>query len=153
MQLPTGLPKSNTGSTNTDDGSVVSVVFDAMCADSQLSDQTQSAEATVLNFEVPLVANPYGLVRIEARGFMATVGEHSWTQAVIWVNGQRMSPRSNPSEFNENFYAAMCVDTRDKSALRVSVTLLAQRDLAVSSSSAQVTLDTLDFSVLNERRP
>ena len=148
MQLPIGLPQSGVSTTKTDDGSVISVVFDAMRADSQPSDQTQSAEATILNFEVPLVANSQSLVRIEARGFLATVGAHSWVHAVMWVNGRRMVPISNNGEISENFYAALCVDTAGQSALRVSLTLLAQRDLSLQESSSQIALDTLDFSLL-----
>jgi hypothetical protein len=148
MQTPTGLPVTGVRSTRTDDSSVLAVLFDDFKADSTPSDQTQSAEASVLNFEVPLAAGNKGLVRLEARGFIATVGPHSWVHVVVWVNGQRMVPISNAGEVSENFYAALCVDAAGQSALRVSVTLLAQRDLAVPGSSAQVALDTLDFSAL-----
>lgn len=148
MQLPTGLPTSAASSTRTSDGSILGIIFDKFKADSSPSDQTQSAEATVLNFEVPITPAGSGLVRIEARGFMATSGAHSWVQAVIWVNGQRMVPISNNGEKNENFYAALCVNATGQTKLRVSVTLLAQRDLALLGSDAQVVLDTLDFSAL-----
>jgi hypothetical protein len=148
MQLPTGLPASGFSSTRTSDGSVVSIVFDKFKANSDANDKTQSAEATILNFEVPVSPAGSGLVRVEARGFMATIGAHSWVHAVMWVNGQRMEPISNAGEVGENFYAALCVDATGQSALRVSVTLLAQRDLAVQGSSAQVALDVLDFSAL-----
>lgn len=103
MQLPIGLPATGVSSTRTSNGSVTAVIFDACQADSNSSDQTQAAEAAVLNFEVPLVAGGQGLVRVEARGFMATVGAHSWVQAVMWINGQRMVPISNNGEANENF--------------------------------------------------
>jgi hypothetical protein len=148
MQLPTGLPASGLSSTRTFDGSVVSIVFDIFKADSNTNDKTQSAEATILNFEVPVCPAGSGLVRVEARGFMATIGAHSWVQAVMWVNGQRMVPISNSGETNEKFYAALCVDATGQTKLRVSVTLLAQRDLALLGSDAQLVLDTLDFSAL-----
>jgi hypothetical protein len=149
MQRPTDMPATGVSSTRTDDGSVLAVLFDHFKADSSPGDQTQSAEASVLNFEVPLAASNRGLVRLEARGFMATIGPHSWVHALVWVNGQRMVPISNAGEVSENFYAALCVDATGQSALRVSVTLLAQRDLSVPGSSAQVVLDVLDFSALS----
>jgi hypothetical protein len=150
MQLPTGLSASGLSSTRTSDGSVVSIVFDKFKANSDTNDKTQSAEATILNFEVPVSPGGSGLVRVEARGFMATIGAHSWVHAVMWVNGKRMVPISNNGETSENFYAALCVDAAGQTALRVSLTLLAQRDVALPRSSAQVVLDVLDFSVLEK---
>ena len=124
----------------------MSIIFEKFRADSAPSDQTQSAESALLNFDVPLAAGSKGMVRVEARGYLATVGAHSWAHAVIWVNGQRMMPISNSGEVSENLYAALYVDGAGQSALRVSVTLLAQRDLTLPESNAQITLDTLDFS-------
>jgi hypothetical protein len=148
LRFPTGLPVKGVHHTRTDDGSVLAVIFDSYKAESTTNDQTQSAEAAVLNFEVPLAPGSNGLVRVEAHGFMGTAGSHSWIHAVIWVNGQRMVPISNAGEVSENFYAALCVDVTGQSALRVSVTLLVQRDLAIPTSSAELVLDTLDFAVL-----
>lgn len=148
MQSPIGLPASSAGSALTGDGSVLSIIFDKFKADSNPNDKALAAEANVLNFEVPITPAGSGLVRVEARGFMATSGAHSWVHAVIWVNGQRVVPISNHGEINENFYAALCVDATGQTKLRVSVTLLAQRDLALLGSDAQVVLDTLDFSAL-----
>ena len=149
MQLPTGLPDRGVSSTRTDDGVAMSIIFDNFKVQSNPTDQTQSAESAVLNFEVPLAADSTGMVRVEARGFMATSGAHSWVHAVTWINGQRMEPISNSGESNENFYAALCVDATGQTQLRVSVTLLAQRDLALLGSESQVMLDTLDFTALS----
>ncbi len=148
LALPTGLADKGVSATRTDDGSVLAVIFNACKAESTPNDQTQSAEAAVLNFEVPLATGSNGLVRVEAHGFMGTAGSHSWVHAIMWVNGKRMVPISNNGDTSENFYAALCIDVAGQSALRISVTLLAQRDLAIPTSSAELVLDTLDFAVL-----
>lgn len=148
MGMPSLPAPCSQSATRTDDGSVVSVMLENCRALSLASDDTPAAESAVLNFEIPLVGSQAGLVRLEARGFIATVGVHSWAHAVIWVNGQRMTPVTNDGETSANFEAALYVDTTNQSALRVSVTLLTQRDLGISDSEAEITLDTLDFSAL-----
>lgn len=148
LKAPTGLPNADASSTYTNDGSVLSIIFNACKVESNPSDQTQAAEVKVLNFDVPVVASSNSLVRIEARGFMATEGPHSWVHGMIWVNGKRMMPIQNEKDVNQNFYTALTVKTQGVTALRVSITLLAQRDLAITQSDAQIVLDTLDFSVL-----
>lgn len=148
LKPPTDLPSTEAGNAYTNDGSVLSIIFDACKVESNPSDQTQAAEVKVLNFEVPVAAGSNAIVRIEARGFMAAQGPHSWVHGMLWVNGKRMVPIQNDGCVNQNFYAALSVKSQGVTALRVSITLLAQRDLAVVQSDAQLVLDTLDFSVL-----
>jgi hypothetical protein len=149
LQLPTGLPTEGVGTTRTSNGSVVSILFDACIAESSSRDRSLSAETFVLNFEVPVATGTKGHVRVEAHGFSASFGAHSWTYAVIWVNGRKMKPINSPADASENFYGALCVDIGGQAAIRVSVTLLAQRDLLSQSSAARIVLDTLDFEVLS----
>ena len=56
---------------------------------------------------------------------------------------------SNQANQNESWYAASLVNVQGKTELRVSVTLLAQRDMSEQSSAAQCVLDSLDFEAID----
>lgn len=149
MQRPTGLSTTVASSTQTEDGRVISVLFDDLKADSSIRDSTPSVESKVMNFVVPLTEGIQKSVRVQARGFRAVAGQHSWAHALVWINGQRMRiPSSQPNQ-DESWYAASLVNVQGKTELRVSVTLLAQRDMSELNSAAQCVLDSIDFEVID----
>ena len=148
LQLPSNFAVELWSSTRTDDGSAVSVLFNDFKADSNPSDNSQTAEVATVNFEIPVAAYDSKFVLIEARGFCVSTGPHSWARFIIWVNGQRIAQPQSDTIDDGSFYAAMRVNVTQKSVLRVSVTLLAQRDLFEANSTAQCGLDSLDFSAV-----
>lgn len=149
MQRPTGLPTTAASSTQTEDGRVVSVIFEDLKADSSIRDSAPSVESKVMNFAIPLAEGSQKFVRVHARGFRAVAGLHSWALALVWINGQRMRIPSNQASLSESWYAAALVNVQGKTELRVSVTLLAQRDMSEQSSAAQCALDSLDFEAID----
>lgn len=149
MQQPTGLPATAVSTTQTENGLVTSVLFDELKADSSTCDSTPTVESAVMNFVVPLTEGIQKFVRIEARGSRGIAGPHSWAHALVWVNGQRLRIPSNQANLTEPWYASSQLNVQGKTELRVSVTLLAQRDMSELNSAAQCVLDSLDFEVID----
>ena len=74
LQLPENFAAELGSTTRTDDGSVVSVVFNDFKADSNPVDNTQTAEVATVNFEIPVTAYDSKFVLVQARGFCLSTG-------------------------------------------------------------------------------
>lgn len=134
--------------TCTEDRTVFSLLFDNLVAQSQTDDNdaapaTQRAEGVVR-------CEGSGWVSVLVRGAVAVAGEHGYAHAFGWVNGRRI--RATPREPDEPFSAAVAAPVGADGQLRISLLLLAQRDLASSSSAALCAVDSIDISVLPARQ-
>jgi len=133
--------------TRTDDRTVFSLLFDNLVAQSQADDNdawpaTRRAEGVVQ-------CEGSGWVSVLVRGAIAVVGEHGYAHAFGWVNGRRL--RATPRLPDEPFSAAVAAPVAADGQLRISLLLLAQRDLASSSSGALCAVDSIDIGVLPVR--
>lgn len=135
--------------TRTDDGTQFSLLFDSLLADSQVSD-TDFTPA-VRRAEGVIQCDGSGWVSVLVRGRTIVVGEHGYAHVTGWVNGRRLRPA--PSGPDEPFSAATAAPVGPSGHLRISLLLLAQRDLAASDSGALCVVDSMDISVLLEREP
>ena len=134
--------------TRTEDGQVLSVLFDRLAAESQAHD-TDAA---------PQVGRAEGVVRCEGSGWVSVlvrgatfvVGEHGYAHAVGWANGRRLRATSDVP--GEPFAAAVTAPVGADGALRLSLLLLAQRDLAVAGAAAACWVDSIDIVVVPRPR-
>lgn len=148
FENPTKIPPTVDGLAITDNRQVLSVVFADLTARSDVADTARTVESAVLNIELPLQADRATVIRVEAKGAWLVEGDHSWVHAVIWVNGKRLALTEGESGDKDALYAVNRCAVQPGQPVRVSATLLAQRDLADAASHASVTLDALDFEIL-----
>lgn len=130
--------------TRTDDRTVFSLLFDNLVAQSQADDH-DAAPAT-RRAEGVVQCEGSGWVCVLVRGAVAVAGEHGYAHAFGWANGRRL--RATPRAADEPFSAAVAAPVGPDGQLRISLLLLAQRDLASSDSGALCAIDSIDISVL-----
>lgn len=154
VELPY-LPTRTVRGTITDDGQILSLLFDAANVISDGADTTACPVSRQLDLEIPCSGSGSALVRLEMSGARSNAGLHSWNHAFILVNGKRLPvPAAVGTNANggENWYGALTLAVHARCALRVSISLLAQRDLADNSSTAQIGLDSIDLQVIKQKQ-
>ncbi len=133
--------------TRTEDRMVFSLLFDNLVAQSQADDK--DVAPTTRRAEGVLQCVGTGWVTVLVRGAVAVEGEHGYAHAFGWVNGRRL--RATTSGPDEPFSATVTAHVGADGQLRVSLLLLAQRDLSSSSSGAMCAVDSIDISVMPAR--
>jgi hypothetical protein len=132
-------------SARTVDGGVLSIVFGRLTARS-LSDDADVAPQT-LRAEIVVHGRGSGWVSVEVRGAGLSDRPHGYAHATGWANGRRL--RLLTGSDGEPAAAAVSAPVGADGVLRVSLLLLAQRDLAVTPSAAQCWVDTIDVRVID----
>lgn len=141
-------PSLGAHSTRTDSGNVLSVLFDQLLANSQASDldsapQLQRAEGIVQ-------CEGQGWVSVLVRGSVIVAGAHGYAHLTGWANGRRLREAARVAD--EPFCEAVLAPVAADGQLRISLLLLAQRDLTSSDSGAMCVVDSVDIAVLPPQR-
>lgn len=129
--------------TRTEDGQVLSVLFDSLTSESQADDT--DAAPQVRRAEGLVRCEGGGWVSVQVRGATAVVGDHGYAHVVGWANGRRLRAASDVP--GEPFATAVTAPVGADGALRLSLLLLAQRDLAEADSAAACWVDSIDIEV------
>ncbi len=129
--------------TRTEDGQVLSVLFDRLASESQADDI--DATPQVRRAEGLVQCEGSGWVSVQVRGATAVVGDHGYAHAVGWANGRRLRAVSDVP--GEPFATAVTAPVGLNGVLRLSLLLLAQRDLAEAGSAAACWIDSIDIVV------
>jgi hypothetical protein len=129
--------------TRTEDGQVLSVLFDRLTAESQADDS--DAAPQVSRAEGVVRCEGTGWVSVQVRGATGVAGDHGYAYALGWANGRRL--RAASDAFGEPFAAAVTAPVGSDGLLRLSLLLLAQRDLAEAGSGAKCWVDSIDIAV------
>lgn len=130
--------------TRTVDGQVLSVLFDDLQVDSSESDV--DAAPQVCRAEGVLQCEGTGWVAVQVRGAALSVGTHGFAHALGWANGRRL--RAAPLAPGEPFAASVTAPVGSDGRLRLSLLLLAQRDLGLPDSAAACWVDSIDITVV-----
>jgi hypothetical protein len=130
--------------TRTDDGQLMSLLFDSLhvesaAADLDIAPQVKRAEGLVQ-------CEGQGWVSVQLRGAMLATGGHGYAHAMAWANRRRLRVAGGAP--NEPFSASVAAPVGSDGRLRLSLLLLAQRDLGSEASAAACWLDSLDIAVL-----
>lgn len=131
-------------STRTDDGQTLSVLFDHLHVESALADV--DAAPQVLRAEGVVHCEGSGWVSVEVRGTTVASDGHGYAHATGWANGRRLLPAAHAPD--EPFVTSVAAPIGADGRLRLSLLLLAQRDLESTNSSAACWVDTIDIMVL-----
>jgi len=134
--------------TRTDDGQVVSVLFDYLSVESSASDGDAIAQTVRANGTVRCEGT--GWVTVHARGAALVAGEQGYAHAMGWANGRRL--RLPAPATGEPISASVTAPVGADGLLRLSLLLLAQRDLTAPNSAAALWLDSLDIEVVPARQ-
>ena len=135
-------------STRTDDGQVLSVLFDHLEVESQAEDD--DAAPQVRRAEGTVQCQGAGWVSLEVRGNVTVVGSHGFAHVLGWVNGLRL--RSSTLGLDEPFSATVSAPVGANGRLRISLLLLAQRDLTAPATGAQSVVHSIDIRVIASRQ-
>lgn len=133
-------------STRTEDGQVLSVLFDRLQIESARHDTDAAPQA--LRAEGVVQCRGSGWVVVEVRGATAAAGGHAYAHATGWANGRRLAPA--PHAVDEPFVTSVTAPVASGGSLRLSLLLLAQRDLDSANSAAACWVDSIDITVLPE---
>lgn len=133
-----GLRGSHTG-----DGQVLSLLFDDLSVRSGADDI--DAAPQVRRAEGLVQCTGAGWVSVQLRGATAQAGDHGYAHATGWANGRRLRAAEGPVD--EPFTTAVLAPVGKDGKLRLSVLLLAQRDLLVAQSGAGCWVDSIDIAV------
>lgn len=131
-------------STRTDDGQVLSVLFDQLQIDSAQADV--DAVPQVRRAEGVVHCEGSGWVSVQVRGATAAAGGHGYAHVTGWANGRRLLPAAHAPD--EPFVTAVAAPVGRDGRLRLSLLLLAQRDLGSTDSAAACWVDSIDITVL-----
>lgn len=134
--------------TRTEDGQALSVLFDRLSAESQADDT--DAAPQVRRAEGVVNCKGSGWVSAQVRGATAVAGDHGYAHALGWANGRRL--RAASDAFGEPFSASVTAPVGPDGLLRLSLLLLAQRDLAEAGSGAACWVDSIDIVVTPDPR-
>lgn len=137
-------PHSGIHSTRTEDGQVLSVLFDRLQIESARDDADTAPQ--VLRAEVVIQCRGSGWVAVEVRGATAAAGGHGYAHATGWANGRRLVPAAHAPD--EPFVTSVAAPVAADGSLRLSLLLLAQRDLGSADSAAACWVDSIDIAVL-----
>ena len=135
--------------TRTDDGQVLSVLFyglqvESAAADIDAAPQVQRTEGTVL-------CEGSGWVSVQLRGATAVAGSHGYAHVLGWANGRRL--RAAAGAPDEPFVTSAVAPVDGDGRLRLSLLLLAQRDLLHPHSAAACWVDSIDITEIPQPRP
>lgn len=136
--------------TSTDDRQVMSVLFDDLKAESTRTDVDSAPQ--VRRAEAKVMCSGRGWVSVQVRGTTAKVGGHGYAHALGWANGRRLRAAHASGETDEPFIAAVVAPVGGDGRLRLSLLLLAQRDLEIPDSAAACWVDSIDIAVLPDPR-
>lgn len=138
----------STSATFTDDKRICSILLTGARVESLPSDSNPAPDGKVFEIEVGFTTEKKAKVKVEARGARLLAGVHSWAHALIWANGQRLPlAPENADPLDSTFYTAAISTAQPGEPLRISVSLIAQRDLGEAASQASFELDSLDITV------
>lgn len=130
--------------TRTDDGQVLSVLFDRLQIESAAADV--DAVPQVLRAEGEVQCEGSGWVSVQVRGATTAAGGHGYAHATGWANGRRLQPATHAPD--EPFVTAVAAPVGRDGRLRLSLLLLAQRDLESTGSAAVCWVDSIDITVV-----
>ena len=129
--------------TRTDDGQVLSVLFDRLASESQAADI--DVAPAFRRAEGLVHCEGSGWVAVQVRGATNLVGDHGYAYVLGWANGRRLRATSDVS--GDPFAATVTAPVGAVGELRLSLLLLAQRDLADADSAAACWVDSIDIVV------
>ena len=133
--------------TRTDDGQILSVLFDFLGVESAAADIDALPQTVHVNGTVRCEGQ--GWVTVHARGAVVVAGEHGYAHAMGWANGRRLRLKARST--GEPISASVTAPVGADGLLRLSLLLLAQRDLTLPDSAAALWLDSLDIEVVPAR--
>lgn len=133
--------------TKTDSGDALSVLFDRLTIESGPQDTDPRPNAFRLDGSIECHGD--GWVHVDLRGYALSTDPHGYAHIAAWVNGRRMI--AAPAGADEPVSAGLSAPVRS-GTLRISLLLLAQRDLASASSTAACGVDSLDLRVVAPRQ-
>ncbi len=132
-------------STATDDRRVLSVLFDELVIKSERADTDLAPQ--VRRVEGVIQCAGTGWISVQLRGVALVAGAHGYAHVTGWVNGRRL--RASAHVPGEPFVAAAVAPVGADGRLRISLLMLAQRDLAEADSAAQCWVDSIDLAVVD----
>ena len=132
----------------TDEGSALSLLFDSLMVESAAADVNPTPEVRRAEGVVQCAGS--GWVSVQLRGATAVAGGHGFAHALGWANGRRL--RALETAEGEPFCISVAAPVAADGLLRLSLLLLAQRDLADANSAAACWVDSIDMSVLTLQR-
>lgn len=130
--------------THTEDRQVLSLLFERLSIESQTDDTGQPPE--VLRAEGTVQVSGSGWVSLQVRGSGVLTGDHGLAHGLLWANGRKL--RLSAQGQDTQYAAACAVPLRHSEPLRLSLLLLAQRDLQQAGSGAGFWVDSIDIAVL-----
>ena len=131
--------------TRTEDGGVLAILFDRLVVQSDAADVDAAPQTARL--EAQVVGKGSGWVSVMVRGMVISSDPHGYAHVAGWANGRRM--RAASPAVDEPFAAAVAAPVGADGRLRLSLLLLAQRDLGVANSAAQCAVDSIDIEVID----
>jgi len=132
----------------TDDGSVLSLLFDRLMVESAAADAGPKAEVRRAEGVVQCAGS--GWVSVQLRGATALAGDHGFAHAMGWANGRRL--RASGASEGDPFSISVAAPVAEDGVLRLSLLLLAQRGLADATSAAVCWIDSIDIIVLETQQ-
>lgn len=135
----------------TNDGQVLSILFTGLEATSHPDDQDAMPQA--VRADGPVRCRGTGWVSVQVRGGSQISGPRGLAHVMVWANGRRIGLMPDSPE--EPLAGATTARIGADGELRLSLTLLAQRDLAEAGSGAMCWVDSIDLQVIGpaDRRP
>lgn len=130
--------------TRTEDGQVLSLIFDSLQVSSSPDDVDDAPE--VRRAEGVVQCEGEGWVSVQIRGASVSAGSHGYAHMLAWANGRRLRAADQPVD--EPFATAVTAPVGRDGRLRLSLLLLAQRDLATPGTAATCWVDTIDIEVV-----
>ena len=132
----------------TQDGQLLSVLFSRLevsCPPNDLD-----AEPQTLRADGVVRCRGMGWVSVQVRGGSRLGGQRGLAHVMVWANGRRIAWLPDLPE--EPLCAATTARIGADGELRLSLTLLAQRNLAEAGSGAMCWVDAIDIQVLPAAR-
>lgn len=133
--------------TVTQDAQVFSLLFDHLGVASESNDT--DATPQVLRAEGTVRCQGRGWVTVHARGAAQVAGSHGYAQVMGWANGRRFRLAADSAD--EPMAASVTARVGSDGELRLSLLLLAQRDLSEANSAAACWVDSLDIEVVQKK--
>jgi len=131
--------------TRTEDGQTLSILFGALSATSEVDDVDPAPDAVHADGEIRCTGT--GWVEVQVRGAGHLSDARGLAHVVVWANGKRSSLTADAEE--EPLFGALTCRVVDGEPLRISLTLLAQRDLSSPTSAAACWVDSIDIKTLD----
>jgi len=129
--------------TRTEDGQVLSMLFTGLAAASQPDDPDAVPQA--MRADGLVRCRGTGWVSVQVRGGSDLSGPRGLAQVMVWANGRRIALL--PESPQEPMAGATTARIGADGELRLSLTLLAQRDLLEPGSGAMCWVDSIDVQV------